>query len=111
MINSIYSSSKWLQVSLPQPRPAFPSSTAGPRAVTFDPQLGLVVNNGVGWVPIAGETTIDLRPDASAAIEWAIRRMQEEEKINQLCEKHPGLKKARDRYETFLSIVGSQESV
>jgi hypothetical protein len=31
--------------------------------------------------------------------------MQEEKKLNKLCEKHPGLKNARDKFETIKALV------
>ena len=69
------------------------------------------VYDGVGWQPFNTGADISLTGDAEMAIEWAQKKMLEEAKIDELCQKYPGLAKARSNYETFLRLVESQESV
>lgn len=71
----------------------------------------LEVYDGIGWQSFNTGVDIGLSSSAEMAIEWAQKKMLEESKIDELCQKYPGLAKARSNYETFLRLVESQESV
>jgi hypothetical protein len=71
----------------------------------------LEVYDGSYWQPFSGMPEIGLTPDAEAAIEWVKKKMLEEKRIDALCQQYPGLRKARDNYETFLRLVESQDSI
>jgi len=43
--------------------------------------------------------------ETQEVIDWARKKMQEEKKLNKLCEKHPSLKNARDKFETIKALV------
>lgn len=69
------------------------------------------VYDGMSWHVISGTAEVSLTPAADSAIAWAMKKMAEEAKIDELCKKYPGLGKARDNFETFLRLVESEESV
>lgn len=69
------------------------------------------VYDGVAWLKIGGPCQISLSGETEMIIEWAREKMLEEKRIDELCEKYPGLRKARDNYELFKKIVTTEESV
>lgn len=70
------------------------------------------VNDGNMWRSLGmNYASVELTVEAQAILDWAKQKMTEENKIDELCEKYPGLGKARDNYEVFLKLVQSEESV
>lgn len=55
--------------------------------------------NGSNWESITGMSTIDLSPPAANAINWAMRKMNEEAEIKKLAKTHPAVKIAMDNLE------------
>lgn len=67
------------------------------------------VNDGSVWKQMmATIPTIELTPEAQNILDWAKKKMEEEKRIDGLCEKYPGLRNARDNYETFKRLVESE---
>jgi hypothetical protein len=67
------------------------------------------VNDGNSWKQLGmNYANLELTPDAQAILDWAKKKMEEERQLDELCEKYPGLRKARDNYETFLALVQSE---
>lgn len=60
----------------------------------------LEVYDGLSWQTLSnsGSTYIGLNQESQNAIQWALLKMQEERELQQLMDKHPGL---RDAYEKF----------
>lgn len=69
------------------------------------------VYDGNGWQMLNAGADIGLTADAEAAIQWAKQKMVEEQRIDELCKKYPGLAKAKQNFDTFLRMVESEESV
>ena len=66
----------------------------------------LEVYDGQMWIELnTSHASVGLTPDAEHAIDWARKKMDEERRIDELCEKFPGLKKAKDNYELMLNLV------
>ena len=49
--------------------------------------------------------TVSLDPESQVLLDWARRKMLEEQELQSLMEKHPGLKDAKDRFEFMLALV------
>lgn len=56
------------------------------------------VYDGNSWLNVSSTPNIALSPDVVSIIDWARTKMQEEQQLKKLMEKHPGL---RDTYEKF----------
>jgi hypothetical protein len=70
------------------------------------------VNDGNSWRQLGmNYASVELTPDAQSILDWAKTKMEEEKRIDELCEKYPGLRKARDNYEVFLKLVQSETAV
>jgi hypothetical protein len=67
------------------------------------------IYNNSSWTVITNNVaSVELSDVARVAIDWVQKKMAEEKRIDELCEKYPGLRKARDNYETFLALVQSE---
>lgn len=70
------------------------------------------VFDGSSWITMGSSyASVELTPEVQSIIEWARKKKAEEQRLDELCEKYPGLRKARDNYEVFLKLVQSEESV
>jgi hypothetical protein len=70
------------------------------------------VNDGNMWKSLdMSYANVELTGEAQSILDWAKKKKAEEDKIDELCEKYPGLRKARDNYEVFLKLVQSEEPV
>jgi hypothetical protein len=112
MIKSINSASKYIAVS--GGNPSIPYISGGQLSagqMRYNPNMqGIEVYDGSSWHPISNNyASIDLMPDATAILDWAKTKMIEEQRIDALCKKYPGLAKARDNFEIFKRLVDSGE--
>lgn len=68
----------------------------------------LEVMDQANWLPLYNSydtTTVTMSQEYINAIEWARKKMLEEEKILALCEQHPGLKDLKEKYELMLVLT------
>jgi hypothetical protein len=68
----------------------------------------LEVYDGIAWRPITSDVEIGLGSEVEMILDWAREKMLEDQRIDELCEKHPGLAKARDNYEMFKRLVDTE---
>jgi hypothetical protein len=70
------------------------------------------VNDGNSWRQLGmNYANLELTPEAQAILDWAKQKMYEEQQLDELCKKYPGLGKARDHFETFKRLVQSSENL
>lgn len=68
------------------------------------------VYDGSMWHSIMpAYANVDLPDWIKATLDWAHQRMMDDQKMDYLCEKYPGLEKARDNFEMFKKFVHAQE--
>lgn len=53
--------------------------------------------------------TIQLAPEVEAVLNWARTKMYEDQKVQALVAKHPGLKDTKEKYEIMLALVQQEE--
>jgi hypothetical protein len=69
------------------------------------------VNDGISWQALnAAYPSVELNGRAVSILEWAEQKMMEEQQLNELCKKYPGLERARSNFETFRQLVLAEES-
>jgi hypothetical protein len=70
------------------------------------------VFDGSSWVTLSTSyASVELTPEVQSIIDWARKKKAEEQQLDELCKKYPGLGKARDNFETFRRLVNSEEDV
>jgi len=62
------------------------------------------------WTPIPDSmTNINLDPHTQEVLMWASKKMNDEKRLEYLCEKHPGLKDLHEKFEIMLALVRKHE--
>jgi hypothetical protein len=112
MIKSINSGSKYIAVS--GGNPSIPYISGGQLSagqMRYNPNMqGIEVYDGSIWHMMSNNyASVDLTSDATAILDWAKRKMLEEQRIDELCKKYPGLEKARVNFELFKKFVEVEE--
>lgn len=75
-------------------------------AVRWNPSSScLEIYDGGTWHMKTDNAVVDLSEDAKRILEWARLQKIQQEKIDQLMEKHPGLKDLHQRFEVMLRLV------
>jgi len=69
-----------------------------------------VMGNGNDWHTLDdSHPTISLSDDVMSSVLWVQKKIAEEDKISELCEKHVGLKDLKEKYEIMLALVQDDE--
>ena len=69
------------------------------------------VYDGNNWIILnSGTAHVDLSYRFKNVLQWAEKKMKEEEQIAEKCKQYPGLAKARDNYELFKKLVDSEQT-
>ena len=109
-INSKSSSSAWLQVTqftnAPYISPG--AQSAGMTRYNTSTQ-NLEVYDGNAWQTLSGSSEIGLSDEAVRTLEWARKKMAEELTLEQMMEKHPGLKESWERFEIMKRLCIENE--
>jgi hypothetical protein len=92
--------------------PYISPGSSGSGMVRWNPNLScLEINDGNCWIRMpTGYASVELDPIVINTIDWARKKMSEEQQLDELCKKYPGLQRARDNFETFKRLVLSEES-
>lgn len=53
----------------------------------------------------SGSINLELNPDIERVLQWASRKMQEEEQMDQLCKRYPNLEEARREFDALYAIL------
>lgn len=112
MIKGINSNSKHITVIGGSPsNPYISPGAVGAGMIRWNGNTNCMeVNDGNMWQQInSSYTSVDLSEETKQILAWAIEKMREEKELKALCDKYPGLAKARDNYELFKQFVNAQE--
>ena len=112
MIKNLYGNSSWLTISQ--------QGTTMPYLNTTQPMTGMIrvnpgmsrteVYDGQNWVQFGSDAHVDLSEHSKKVLLWAEGKMEEDAKLKQLIDKHPGLRDAYERLEIMKALVMEQES-
>jgi hypothetical protein len=68
----------------------------------------LEVYDGLSWKQLSSNIDIGLDAETEMILNWAKEKMLEEQRLDELCKKYPGLDKARTNFETFRRLAESE---
>jgi hypothetical protein len=111
MITSNYSG-RWMHV-VPHAMPYINvnSGQASAGLVRYNPNSAcLEATDGMSWHQLRPGATIDLNADAQRALDWAFQKMQEERRLEQLMEKHPGLRDLKEKFDIMLALTKQENT-
>jgi hypothetical protein len=108
MIGSIYSNSKYITVSDGSAsKPYISPGAVGAGMMRWNPNMQCIeINDGSVWLRF-GESPVDinLSPETQRILEWAEKKMAEENKLEAMMRQYPGLKKAKENFDLILNTV------
>lgn len=96
-------------VVMPSPQPYIGSCGLAAGMVRYNNGI-LEAFDGYSWINISTYTDVSLSPSATAAIFWAVGKMEEEARLQAFIDKYPALKTAKDNYELIKALVLSENS-
>lgn len=68
------------------------------------------INDGNSWLTIqSAYPTVGLAPDIEQTLRWAQQKMQEEQKLNELMNRHPGLQELHDKFKMLEVLCRKEE--
>jgi exonuclease I len=70
----------------------------------------LEIYDGSTWHARNDNAMVDLSQDAKELLEWARQQRARQAKIDQLMERHPGLKDLHERFEVMLRLVQEEHN-
>jgi len=69
----------------------------------------LEVYDGNAWLALSGSAEVGLSPEAQQVLDWAYRKMKEDEQLEMLMEKHPGLKDLHEKFTVMKALVAEDD--
>lgn len=111
MIKHIYSNSDWITVNQ--------NGTAVPYINTSQQMAGMIrmnpsmnrleVYDGQNWQGISSDAHLDVPESVKMTLRWAKKKMEEEAQLQQLMEKHAGLKDLHEKFELMKTLCYEEE--
>lgn len=122
MISGVYSHSKYVTITGGNPGlPQIYSYNSGSQCsgaqsfageIRFNTSMQcLEIFDGSAWRPwAASSANVALSARAEQLLDWAERKMQQEQHLQELMDKHPGLREAQERLDIMKTLVLEQEA-
>lgn len=111
MIKSISTHSpRWMTVYSPSQSPYISPGcmSAGMVRYNSSPQ-NLEVYDGNAWLTLSASADVGLSPEAQQVMDWAYRKMKEDEELESLMAKHPGLRDLHEKFTVMKALVAEDD--
>lgn len=107
MIKGISTQSpRWIMTYSPSQSPYISPGSMSAGMVRYNSSSqNLEVYDGNAWLALSGSADVGLSPEAQAVMEWAYRKMKEDEELELLMSKHPGLKDLHEKFTVMKALV------
>jgi hypothetical protein len=107
MIKNITTQSpRWISVYGPSQSPYISPGAMSAGMVRYNNgSASLEVYDGNSWMVFSASADVGLSPEAQAVMAWAYKKMKEDEQLELLMAKHPGLKDLHDKFELMKALV------
>ena len=111
MIKNIYSGSNHIQINpgYGNVPPISPGAQSAGMLRWNTSSNTIEVYNGVAWFSVDTTANISLSDSAQSALDWAVNKMQEEDRLKSLMDRHPGLKDLNDKFEMMKVLCQEEE--
>ena len=108
MIGSLYANSKYITISGDSSNvPYISPGAVCAGMMRWNPNMQCIeVNDGNTWLSFNhSHVGVDLSPETQRILEWAERKMAEEEKLEVMMEQYPALRKAKENFDLLLNLT------
>lgn len=77
--------------------------------VRYNSSMGrMEVYDGVVWLELGGGVEIGLTYQAEEVLHWARKKMEEEARIEQLAQKHEGIRDLKEKLDMMIALVRNE---
>jgi len=99
-------SPRWMSVYSPSQSPYISPGSMSAGMVRYNnSSANLEVYDGNAWLTLSGSADVGLSPEAQAVMDWAYKKMKEDEQLEMLMAKHPGLKDLHEKFTLMKALV------
>ena len=111
MIKNLHSSTNHIQIgnSYSHVPPISPGAQSAGMLRWNTSSNTIEVYNGVAWFGVETSADITLSDSAQQALDWAVDKMKEEARLQDLMSRHPGLKDLNDKFEMMKVLCQEEE--
>lgn len=111
MISGIVPNGKYVTVSGGTSNPYISPGAVGAGMVRWNSNMNCMeVSDGNSWKLLtAGSASIGLSGEAEMLLDWAREKRAEEQQMQEMMDKYPALKKARDNYDLIWNLVKDEQ--
>ncbi len=97
---------RWMSVYSPSQSPYISPGSMSAGMVRYNSNLqNLEVYDGNSWLALSGSADVGLSPEAQQVMDWAYKKMKEDEQLELLLEKHPGLRDLHEKFTVMKALV------
>jgi hypothetical protein len=108
MINGITSNSRYITVSDgSSTNPYISPGAVGAGMMRWNSNMNCMeVNDGNSWKTLGmSYASVGLTGETESLLDWAREKRMEEQRLQEMMEKYPALKKAKDNFDILLNLV------
>lgn len=108
MISGITSNSRYITISDGgSNNPYISPGAVGAGMMRWNPNMNCIeVNDGNSWKTISSNyASVGLTGETEMLLDWAREKRMEEQRLQEMMEKYPALKKAKDNFDILLNLV------
>ena len=99
-------SPRWMSVYSPSQSPYISPGSMSAGMVRYNSSSqNLEVYDGNAWLTLSGSADVGLSPEAQQVMDWAYKKMKEDEELEVLMEKHPGLRDLHEKFTVMKALV------
>ena len=111
MINHISTqTSRWMSVYGSSQNPYISPGSMSAGMVRYNSGSAILeVYDGNAWLALSGSADVGLSPEAQQVLDWAYKKMKEDEQLEMLIEKHPGLKDLHEKFTVMKALVAEDD--
>jgi hypothetical protein len=110
MIKGLHCSSSWLYTQN-QPVSVYVGNQQSAGMLRFNTQTQqMEVYDGMNWMQFGGTATIGFTPEAEEVMQWAKKKMAEDQDLDRLLKKYPSLRELHEQFLVMRTLVTESES-
>ena len=103
-------SPRWMSVYSPSQSPYISPGSMSAGMVRYNSSSqNLEVYDGNSWLALSGSADVGLSPEAQQVMDWAYKKMIEEEQLEALLAKHPGLRDLHEKFTVMKALVAEDD--
>lgn len=101
--------SQWLNVNSSRNQPYINSGALSAGMLRYNTNNSCIeVYDGNSWFTFSGHAEVSLSSEAQQIMAWAQEKMRQEQELEMLMKKHPGLRDLHEKFELMKALVAEE---